>query len=65
MPRRVPQGEPEFEQFVYALPADWKDMMRDLGAFTYAGKIQSPEGLLRAFFSMVGRINPCGKSQGP
>lgn len=50
MQRHVPQGEPEFEQFVHALPADWEDMMRDLGAFTYAGKIQSPEGLLRALF---------------
>lgn len=50
MQRRVPQGEQEFEQLVHALPADWEDMMRDLGAFTYAGKIQSPEGLLRALF---------------
>ena len=40
MQRRVPQGENEFEQLVHALPADWEDMMRDLGAFTYAGKIQ-------------------------
>ena len=50
MQRRVPQGEQEFEQFVRALPSDWEEMMRDLGAFTYAGKIQSPEGLLRALF---------------
>lgn len=50
MQRRMPQGEPEFEQLVHALPADWADMMRDLGAFTYAGKMQSPEELLRALF---------------
>ena len=48
MQRRVPQGEQEFEQLVHALPTDWEDMMRELGAFTYAGKIQSHEGLLRA-----------------
>ena len=50
MQRRVPQGENEFEQLVHALPANWEDMMRNLGAFTYAGKIQSPEELLRALF---------------
>jgi hypothetical protein len=50
MQRRGPQGEPEFEQLVPALPADWEDMMRDLGAFTYAGQMQSPEELLRALF---------------
>jgi hypothetical protein len=50
MQRRVPQREPEFEQLVHALPADWEDMMRDLGAFTYAGKIASPAELLRALF---------------
>lgn len=50
MQRRVPQGEHEFEQLVHALPADWEDMMRDLGAFTYAGKIQTPVELLRALF---------------
>src|SRR5262245_63432688 len=50
MQRRVPQGEPEFEQLVHALPADWEAMMRDLGAFTYAGKIRSPEELLHALF---------------
>jgi hypothetical protein len=50
MQRRGPQGEPECEQFVHALPADWEDLMRDLGAVTYAGNIQAPEGLLRALF---------------
>jgi hypothetical protein len=50
MQRRVPPGENEFEQLIHALPADWEAMMRDLGAFTYAGKIQSPEELLRALF---------------
>jgi len=54
MQRRVPQGEQEFEQLVHALPTDWEDMMRELGAFTYAGKIQSPEGLLRALFLYSG-----------
>jgi hypothetical protein len=48
MQRRIPQGAQEFEQLVHALPADWEDMMRDLGACTYAGKIRSPAGLLRA-----------------
>lgn len=50
MQRHVSQVEQEFEQFLYALPADWEDMMRNLGAFTYAGKIQSPQELLRALF---------------
>jgi hypothetical protein len=44
MQRRVPQGEQEFEQLVHALPTDWEDMMRELGAFTYAGKIQHRPG---------------------
>src|SRR5262245_13445958 len=35
--------ENEFEQFLHALPPDWAALMRDLGAFTYAGKIRSPE----------------------
>jgi hypothetical protein len=48
MQRRMPQGEQEFEQLIHALPPDWEDMMRERGAFTYAGKMQSPEGLLRA-----------------
>ena len=50
MQRHVSQVEQEFEQFLYALPTDWEDMMRNLGAFTYAGKIQSPQELLRALF---------------
>jgi Transposase DDE domain len=50
MQRHVPQVEQEFEQFLHALPADWEVMMRNLGAFTYAGKIQSPQELLRALF---------------
>lgn len=50
MQRHVSQVEQEFEQFLHALPADWEDMMRNLGAFTYAGKIQSPQALLRALF---------------
>jgi hypothetical protein len=50
MQRRVPEGEIAFEQLVQALPADWEEMMRNLGAFTYAGKIQSPAELLRALF---------------
>lgn len=50
MQRHIPQGEQEFEHFLQALPADWEVMMRNLGAFTYAGKIQSPQELLRALF---------------
>lgn len=50
MQRRAPQVEQEFEQFLHALPADWEVMMRNLGAFTYAGKIRSPQELLRALF---------------
>jgi Transposase DDE domain len=50
MQRRVPEGETTFEQLVHALPPDWEEMMRNLGAFTYAGKIQSPAELLRALF---------------
>lgn len=50
MQRRVPAIKDEFEQLLRALPADWEEMMRDLGAFTYAGKIQSPQELLRALF---------------
>jgi hypothetical protein len=42
--------ENEFEQFLHALPTDWAALMRDLGAFTYAGKIRSPEELLHALF---------------
>ena len=72
MQRRVPQGENEFEQLVHALPADWEDMRRDLGAFTYAGKIQCPEELLRGFcrkFCVGGReeaVTPvCGEITRP
>src|SRR5215471_323469 len=50
MQRHVSQVEQEFEQFLHALPVDWEAMMRNLGAFTYAGKIQSPQELLRALF---------------
>jgi hypothetical protein len=50
MQRRVPQGEQEVEQFLHALPADWEVMRRPPGAFTYAGKIRSPQALLRALF---------------
>src|SRR5215469_6870125 len=50
MQRHVSQVEQEFEQFLHALPADWEAMMRHLGAFTYAGKIPSPQELLRALF---------------
>jgi hypothetical protein len=47
MPRRVPQGENEFEPLVHALPADWEDLRRELGAFTSAGQLQTPAALLR------------------
>jgi hypothetical protein len=50
MQRCVSQVETEFEQFLHALPADWAGLRRDLGAFTYAGKMRSPEELLRALF---------------
>ena len=50
MQRRVPQREQEFEPLLHALPSDWEGMMRNLGAFTYAGQIQSPQELLQALF---------------
>jgi hypothetical protein len=50
MQRCVSQVETEFKQFLHALPADWAGLRRDLGALTYAGKIRSPQELLRALF---------------
>ena len=44
----------EFEQFMQALPPEWEASMRELGAFTYAGKILSPQELLRAIFLYCG-----------
>src|SRR5215510_13641006 len=44
----------EFAQFLQGLPADWETRMRELGAFTYAGKIQSPQELLRTIFLYCG-----------
>jgi hypothetical protein len=49
-----PQVDTEFAQFLQALPADWEAMMREQGAFTYAGKIPTPEELLRAIFLYCG-----------
>jgi hypothetical protein len=49
-----PQIDTEFAQFLQALPAEWKAMMRERGAFTYAGKISTPEELLRAIFLYCG-----------
>ena len=48
------QVDTEFVQFLQGLPADWETRMRELGAFTYAGKIQSPSELLRAIFLYCG-----------
>jgi hypothetical protein len=48
------QVDTEFAQFLQGLPADWETRMRELGAFTYAGKIQSPPELLRAIFLYCG-----------
>ena len=48
------QVDTEFVQFLQGLPADWETRMREWGAFTYAGKIQSPPELLRAIFLYCG-----------
>ena len=47
MQRLSIQGDNEFAQFLQALPPEWEALMRELGAFTYAGKIPSPQELLR------------------
>ena len=65
MQRRVSEGEAAFEQLVHALPADWEEMMRSLGAFTYAGKIQSPAELLRALFLYGGPDQSLREIAGP
>src|SRR5215510_9034191 len=49
-----PQVDTEFAQFLQALPANWEALMRERGAFTYAGKIPTPEELLRAIFLYCG-----------
>jgi hypothetical protein len=49
-----PQVDTEFVQFLQALPANWEALMRERGAFTYAGKIPTPEELLRAIFLYCG-----------
>src|SRR6266566_7815270 len=36
------------------LPTEWERRMRELGVFTYAGKIPSPQELLRAIFLYCG-----------
>lgn len=48
------QLEKKFEQFLHALPGEWEALMREHGAFTYAGKIPSPQELLRAIFLYCG-----------
>jgi hypothetical protein len=48
------QREKKFEQFLQALPAEWEALMREHGAFTYAGKIPSPQELRRALFLYCG-----------
>ncbi len=44
----------DFEQFLQGFPSDWEAKMRELGALTYAGKIASPQDLLRAIFLYCG-----------
>jgi hypothetical protein len=54
MQRPSPPVGREFEQFLQSLPPEWEQLMRKLGAFTYAGKISSPQELLRAIFLSCG-----------
>jgi hypothetical protein len=54
MPQHIEQVDTEFAQFLHALPAQWEQMMRQMGAFTYGGKIASPKELLRAIFLYCG-----------
>src|SRR5262249_40589032 len=54
MQQPATQVDTEFAQFLQGLPADWETRMRELEAFTYAGKIQSPPELLRAIFLYCG-----------
>jgi hypothetical protein len=54
MQRPSIQGDNEFAQFLQALPPEWEALMRELGAFTYAGKIPSPQELLRTIFLYCG-----------
>ena len=64
MQRRVPREKTSLSNWSTPF-LHWEDMMRDLRAFTYAGKIQTPADLLLPFFSMAGRIrNPYEKLQG-
>ena len=58
MQRCVPQVEKEFEPFLHTFPPDWAELMRDRGAFTYAGKIRSPQELLPALFLYGGPDQP-------
>ena len=54
MQRPSTRVDKEFEQFLQALPTEWEALMREVGAFTYAGKIPSPQELLRAIFLYCG-----------
>ncbi len=54
MPRPALEVDNEFTQFLQALPPEWEALMRKLGAFTYAGKISSPQELLRTIFLYCG-----------
>jgi hypothetical protein len=60
MQRCGPQVEQEFEQFLHALPPDGVGLMRNLGAFTSAGKIRSPQEILHALFLYGGLVNSWG-----
>jgi hypothetical protein len=48
------QVDNEFAHFLQALPPEWEALMRELVAFTYAGKIPSPQELLRTIFLYCG-----------
>jgi hypothetical protein len=54
MQRPSIQVDNEFAQFLPALPPEWETLMRELGAFTYAGKIPSPQERLRTIFLYCG-----------
>jgi hypothetical protein len=54
MQRLSIQGDNEFAQCLQAFPPEWEALRRELGAFTYAGKIPSPQELLRTIFLYCG-----------
>ena len=50
MPQHTELVDTGFAQVLHAFPAQWEQMMRQMGAFTSSGKIASPKELLRAIF---------------